>query len=300
MNLFSEKLLRTFCKVVEHGGFSGAQYELGISQPAISCHIRDLETILGYRLCERGRSGFHLTERGHNTYEKCKKILIQFENFETELIGLRDVLQGSLRIGVVDAHLSNDAVPLSAAIQKFFDRDNDIQLELKVASPSELELELINGTLHLAIGPFTQTMNGLNYHYISSETHFLYCGEEHPLFCAAPIEITPKTLRDHNLCHRTYNTHSGIELLEGKGQTALVSNMEAQASLIMSGKFLGALPDHYARPWVEQGKLRALEHEAFVWKSDFQLATRTSSTQRNAISLFTKDFLSLISGSVTS
>ena len=295
MSLFSEKLLRTFCKVVEHGGFSGAQYELGISQPAISCHIRDLETILGYRLCERGRGGFHLTDRGHSTYEKCKKILIQFEDFQTELMDLRDVLKGPLRIGVVDAHLSNEAVPLSAAIGKFFDRDNDIQLELKVASPTELELELINGTLHLAIGPFTQTMNGLNYHYISAETHLLYCGEKHPLFCADPSEITPDSLRNHNLCHRTYNTHSGIELLEGKGQTALVSNMEAQTSLIMSGKFLGALPDHYARPWVEKGNLRALEHETFVWKSDFHLATRTSSVQRNVISLFTQDFLSLIS-----
>ena len=294
MNLFSEKLLRTFCKVVEHGGFSGAQYVLGISQPAISCHIRDLETVLGYRVCERGRSGFYLTERGQSAYEKCRKILIQFEDFEGELLGLRDTLKGALRIGIVDAALSNANLPISAAVQKFFDRKNDIQLELRVASPNELEAELINGTIHIAIAPFTQTLEGLNYDYVTSETHRLYCGSAHPLFLEDPARITPDILDRHTMCLRTYHTHPGIEAVEGKRQPALVSNMEAQAILIMSGKFLGALPVHYAKSWEQLGKLRPLEHESFIWKSDFSLATRKSPVQRQAVSLFVQDFLELL------
>lgn len=295
MSLFSEKLLRTFCKVVEHGGFSGAQYDLGISQPAISNHIRDLEIILGYRLCERGRSGFHLTDRGQQTYERCRKMLIQFEDFESDLLGLRNTLKGSLRIGVVDAHLTNPALPISTAINNFFDRENDIQFQFHVAPPNELELELINGTLHLAIGPFTQKIEGLSYQYLSSEHHSLYCGTSHPLFNASSDKITPQIIEDHQLCLRSYNTHSGLELLKGKGQTALVSNMEAQASLILSGKFLGALPDHYAKRWVTRGDLKALKHKDLSWTSDFHLATRQSPAQREIIKLFTQDFLNLIS-----
>ena len=51
------KLLRVFTRVVEHGGFSAAQAELGISQASISTYMSDLEARLGVRLCQRGRSG---------------------------------------------------------------------------------------------------------------------------------------------------------------------------------------------------------------------------------------------------
>src|ERR1044071_3670900 len=41
------KLLRVFTRVVEHGGFSAAQAELGISQASISTYMSDLEARLG-------------------------------------------------------------------------------------------------------------------------------------------------------------------------------------------------------------------------------------------------------------
>ena len=53
---FTLRNLRTFCAVAEHGGFLGAQAVLGMSQPAISAHIKDLEVALGFPLCRRGRA----------------------------------------------------------------------------------------------------------------------------------------------------------------------------------------------------------------------------------------------------
>lgn len=45
--------LRTFCLVAELGSFSGAAERLGVSQPAISMQMRELEKKLGVRLLER-------------------------------------------------------------------------------------------------------------------------------------------------------------------------------------------------------------------------------------------------------
>ncbi|MGE0422150.1 MAG: LysR family transcriptional regulator [Reyranellaceae bacterium] len=45
--------LRTFCRVVELGGFSAAAERLGLSQPAVSLQVRQLERRLGVRLIER-------------------------------------------------------------------------------------------------------------------------------------------------------------------------------------------------------------------------------------------------------
>ena len=64
------RLLKVFAKVVEAGGFSAAQIDLNISQSTISTHMTSLEQRLGVRLCERGRSGFHLTERGKLIYQE--------------------------------------------------------------------------------------------------------------------------------------------------------------------------------------------------------------------------------------
>ncbi|MEM7227127.1 MAG: LysR family transcriptional regulator, partial [Pseudomonadota bacterium] len=54
------RLLRVFDSVVRNGGFAAAERELGVSRPAISRHMAELEARLGFRLCERGRGGFSL------------------------------------------------------------------------------------------------------------------------------------------------------------------------------------------------------------------------------------------------
>ena len=96
MKLLRNTLLETFVTVVECGGFTDAQYALGITQSAISIRIRDLETALGYRICERGRGGFRLTERGEIAYRKAGNILRSARDFDAELLELRGTTTGDL------------------------------------------------------------------------------------------------------------------------------------------------------------------------------------------------------------
>lgn len=103
MKLLRNTLLETFVTVVDCGGFSDAQFALGITQSAISVRIRDLETLLGYRVCERGRGGFRLTEQGEIAYEKARVMLRSARDFDAELLELRNRLTGDLRVGLVDA-----------------------------------------------------------------------------------------------------------------------------------------------------------------------------------------------------
>ena len=63
-------VLNAFECAARHGSFAGAAKELGISQPAVSRHIANLETLLGIRLFERSRNGARLTEEGRRYHEK--------------------------------------------------------------------------------------------------------------------------------------------------------------------------------------------------------------------------------------
>jgi LysR family transcriptional regulator, transcriptional activator for bauABCD operon len=44
--------------------------------------------------------------------------------------------------------------------------------------------------------------------------------------------------------------------------------------LILSGAYVGYLPEHFAQPWVDRARLRALLPAAFGYQSPFSLVTR--------------------------
>lgn len=56
------RLLRVFVVVAACGGIAASELELNIGKSTISRYISDLEARLGLRLCNRGPSGFSLTE----------------------------------------------------------------------------------------------------------------------------------------------------------------------------------------------------------------------------------------------
>jgi DNA-binding transcriptional LysR family regulator len=94
------QLLRLFVTVVECGGFSAAQGELGIGQSTISTQMAKLETRLGFRLCERGKAGFRLTPKGEQVLAATRRLFAAIDTFKDEARGVADKLLGELRIGL--------------------------------------------------------------------------------------------------------------------------------------------------------------------------------------------------------
>ncbi len=66
--------LTTFRLVISRGTFSGAAEALGLSQPAVSLQIRQLEQALQVRLIERTSRGIKPTPAGITLCEHCIKI----------------------------------------------------------------------------------------------------------------------------------------------------------------------------------------------------------------------------------
>ncbi len=288
MRLLRNPLLETFVTVVDCGGFSDAQFALGITQSAISIRIRDLETSLGYRVCERGRGGFRLTERGEIAYQKARDILRSARDFDSELLDLRDEVTGDLRIGVVDAMSSLPDLKLTDAFRSFLNRPNNVRLDIIVASPTDLTQKLITGELHVAVAPFKNMVSELQYVELCTEDHRLFCGRFHPLFDRGGDEMDMDNLSEYPLCQRSYDMLVSPDLGAAEPR-AVVANMEAMAMLIETGHFLGPLPIHFAKTWVSQGKLRKIDAPEMRWSSTFSLAFRKSQVQRRAVELFVED-----------
>ena len=62
--MLEDSKIRIFNTVVREGNFTKAARVLGISQPAVSQNIAELEKILGRQLFDRNRSAVTLTEDG--------------------------------------------------------------------------------------------------------------------------------------------------------------------------------------------------------------------------------------------
>ncbi|WP_424943977.1 LysR family transcriptional regulator [Aliiroseovarius crassostreae] len=293
MKLLESTLLETFVTVVECGGFSDAQFALGITQSAISIRIRDLETALGYRVCERGRGGFRLTERGEVAYRKAREILRSVRDFDAELLELRGSITGELRIGMVDAVSGLPGFDLAQSLETFLSRPSDVQLELVVASPSDLTQGLLSGSLHVAIAPFRNRVPEVRYRDLCQEHHALYCGRSHALFQCADHEVTPDLVKGYPSCQRSYDSSYAIGA-DAPDLSAIVSNMEAMALMVESGQFIGVLPRHFAEDRRRLGRMRELAHPDLRWSSTVQLATRRNAVSRRAVDLFMRDCLAQI------
>ncbi len=181
------QLLRLFACVVENGGFSAAQGELGIGQSTISSQMAKLETRLGFRLCERGKAGFRLTPKGEQVMQATRKLFAALEAFKGEARGIADKLIGELRIGLSESLDEQVLERVGAAIGRFRRRNQAVQIELLSAIPAELERRLLQDQLQLAIGYFSGNQSALDYQPLFSEEQRLYCGKRHPLFARARI-----------------------------------------------------------------------------------------------------------------
>ena len=281
------RLLKVFAKVVDAGGFSAAQIDLNISQSTISTHMTSLEQRLGMRLCERGRSGFRLTERGQLIYQASQRLFMALDEFRTDAGAARNCLTGNLVVGIVDSLITNPVCALHRAIAAFNDLAPEVQITIRVTSPSEIERVVLEGSCDLGLGTCGQHSPYLDYEDIFEERQVLYCGQGHPLF-AQHREIEVADLKDHQFVRRAY---ASPELLPGikTGSTAVADLMEGVAAFILSGRYIGFLPAHVAQHWVAQDRMRPLLEDQLGYQNPVYLATRKTEVKKPVLSAFLKE-----------
>ncbi len=181
------RLLRVFMTVVEAGGFSAAQISLNVAQSTISTQMTHLETRLGMRLCNRGRTGFSLTDDGRVVCEAARELFRSMSTFRTKVNDRHDGLAGTLQVAFAAALLGNPDFKLDVAISRFVTDAPDVELELKTTNPFDIKHGVLDGRYHAGIHTFPDHAPGLTYTKLFAERQTLYCGAGHPFF-EVPIQ----------------------------------------------------------------------------------------------------------------
>ncbi|MEJ8322152.1 LysR family transcriptional regulator [Kosakonia sacchari] len=96
---FSFDQLATFKLVLARGSFTAAAEVLGISQPAVSLQIRQLEQALHVRLIERSGRGLRATAAGETFLAHCAEIENAVSAAVQSVAQHQDAISGSVTIG---------------------------------------------------------------------------------------------------------------------------------------------------------------------------------------------------------
>ena len=279
-------VLRVFDCVVRHGGFASAQAELNISPSTISNHIRALEDRLGVKLCRRGREGFELSEQGVLVITAARRLLRSLDDFSLDMGELSQKLVGQLKIGLVDSIVTDPNMRLSQAIARFKAQPNSVTIEITEDPPQVLQQRVRSGDRHLGIGSFPHKSPGLRYEPLYVENHSLFCADCHPLFHAPRDKLTLRAVQDLPIVSRGYWREEFVRNLGFENIGALVYQIEPQLILILSGQYLGFLPDHTAERWVKAGRLRAISPQSIAYRCTFDLVTRRDQEPSRMIDSF--------------
>jgi DNA-binding transcriptional LysR family regulator len=218
------------------------------------------------------------------------------ENFRSDVNAVRGRVVGSLNFGVLDTTITDGNNRLPEALSAFKRAGPDVQISLIVTSPSEIARAISDGRLHAGIATAHHREPGLVYDELYREQALLYCGRGHPLFEAAPNAVRIQDIREMDYVSRGYEEER--QFVQKKIQartTALAYPLEGVATMILSGRFIGIMPIHYAQFWVERDRLRPILPKLLVNETSFFLITKREKRQAPVLKAFQRELAAVYS-----
>jgi DNA-binding transcriptional LysR family regulator len=139
--------MEAFVRSVELGGFSAAARELKLSPSALSKLVSRLESALKVRLLNRTTRRLAPTPEGELFLARCRRILAELEDAESEVGRRRDQPRGKLRLHVGVGLATHLVVP---ALPKFLARYPEVEVELIV---EDRTLDLTQEGIDISVRP---------------------------------------------------------------------------------------------------------------------------------------------------
>jgi len=137
--------LRMFVQVVDAGGFSAAERQLGVPKSTLSRRVAALEQQLGVRLLTRSTRALTLTEQGNSVYQSGLQIVDMAQLTERSLLEQLAEPSGTLR---VSAPIEEGNELLAEPVAKFLERFPKVTLQLELSNQI---VDLHSGQVDLAV-----------------------------------------------------------------------------------------------------------------------------------------------------
>jgi len=285
------RLLRIFKVVVENGGFAAAETALGITRSTISVHMSNLETRMKLKLCLRGRGGFSLTEEGQSVYHAAINLFDSLDDFSLYVGSLGKELSGELVILCSDLLNNVKQRKLAQAIQIIHDSSPNLHIVLDGDSIHNIEKQLLKDKAHIGLFPNYKQVEGLYYDALYSEPIFLCCGHSHPFFSQVDGKISQQELSETPAIHPGIDIdNAGREQLKNLNLAAKAYQFDTRKTMILSGRYIGYLPQSYIQEELNQGEIRIIKPSELTYQFDLSMVYKKTAKEQNKVDLLKSTF----------
>jgi DNA-binding transcriptional LysR family regulator len=250
--------LVAFLAVARAGSFTQAAQQLGVSQPALSYTMKELERRLGLRLLNRTTRSVSTTEAGERLLRTIAPHLDGIDAGLVALTELRDEPAGTLRISVGDQPAESILLP---AIARLLPAYPDLNVEISVNNGFvDIVAERFDAGVRLG-ETLAQDMVAVR---IGPDMRMAVVGSP-AYFAGKPSPRTPHDVTEHTCIGLRYSSQGGIGIwdFEKAGRAVnvrvegqlIVSNITLARLGALQGAGLAYLPEDYIAPMISKGEL---------------------------------------------
>lgn len=177
--------LRLILEIAESGQLQMAAQTIGMTQPAASRMLSEIERQLGVELFSRQPKGLIPTEIGQSVLKRARVIIREMGSVASELQNMRDGLEGSIHIGAVTGPAVHHLV---SAVKEIKEEAPKASITVDVLPSRDLLNHLIAGEMDFILARILPEFNSLDFNIIplQDEKVALMARADHPL-ARAPI-----------------------------------------------------------------------------------------------------------------
>jgi LysR family transcriptional regulator, pca operon transcriptional activator len=181
-------LLRAVDAIERHRSLLRASAALGVSQPALTKSLHELEDILQLRLFDRHPRGVYATEAGTVFVRSARRILAELRRLDEDLDLLSSPDGGALALGALPVTASG---VLPGALTRLKAAHPAIRVRLQQGRTEELLPLLASGELDLIVGRLYEPAmpDGFVREALWSEPISVLARAEHPIFSLGTVTI---------------------------------------------------------------------------------------------------------------
>ena len=170
--------IRNFVAVAEERQFRRAAERVGLSQPALSAQLRELEEFLGTALLSRTTRSVHLTAEGEKFLVRARNILADLDSAVLEVRDHASLRRGRLSVASIPS-VASRILPATAAA--FMARYPGIDVQIIELGAADVERRVAGGDADLGIGAAPDRNSELVFSFLMCDPFVGLVSNENPL-----------------------------------------------------------------------------------------------------------------------
>lgn len=265
--------LKVFQSVAKNLSFTKAANELFISQPAITKHIKELESEFGIKLFDRVGTKIAMTQAGIILLSYTEQICTLHNEAKFVISQLKGNVEGNLRVGA-STTIAQYVIPL--ALAKFHERFPEIKLSLVNGNTEYIEEQLLKNEIDIGIVEGKPTNSDIHYSSFINDELLVFVSSQNKTI---PLTVKDKEIPELPLVLRERGSGT-LEIIEKTLQNHLIStkhmniimflgSTEAIKSFIKTGNGVGIVSRYAVEQELSDGIFRIIKTENIKFDRQF-------------------------------